>query len=77
MVYVCEEILELTSCDVIAMLDVALDPAKQKVKVKTKSGDDGAELSLSAKLPFVLTNRDESLKLTVSLETKPPAQLVK
>lgn len=75
MVYVCEEILELTSCDVIAMLDVALDPAKQKVK--TKSGDDGAELSLSAKLPFVLTNGDESLKLTVSLETKPPAQLVK
>jgi hypothetical protein len=78
-VHVCEDILVLgAECDILDILGVVLDPAKLKTKVKTRSDDeDGADLALSAKLPFLLTNGGGEIKLTVSLKTSPPAQLVK
>jgi hypothetical protein len=78
-VHVCEDVLVLgAECDILDVLDVVLDPTKLKTKVKTRSDDeDGAELALNAKLPFLLTNGGGSIKLTVSLKTSPPAQLVK
>jgi hypothetical protein len=77
-IHVCEDVLMLgAQCDIIAMLDVVVDPTKLKLKAKTKSGGDGAVLAFAAKLPFVLTDGDEAVKLTVSLKAAPPAQLVK
>jgi hypothetical protein len=76
--HVCEDVLGLgAECVVIAGLDVVVDPARLKTKVKTKSGAEGAELGLGAKLPFLLTDGDDEVKVTVSLKTSPPAQLVK
>jgi hypothetical protein len=77
-VHVCEDVLMLgPQCDFIATLDVVVDPARLKTKVKTKSGSDGPVLALGAKLPFLLTDGEDDAKVTVSLKTDPALQLLK
>lgn len=76
--HVCEDVLGLgAECDLLATLDVEVDPTRLKTKAKIKEGSDGVGLSLGAKLPFLLTDGDESVKVSVSIKTSPPAQLVK
>jgi hypothetical protein len=78
-VHVCESVLLLgPECGFLALLDVAVDPTKLKLKVKTSFGNgDGATLSLAGKLPFVLSNGVDELRATFSVKTSPPAELVK
>jgi hypothetical protein len=70
MVHVCEDVLGLPSliCDEIALLDVVVDPAKLKTKVKTSAGSSGDVLQFGTKLPFVLTDGNESVRATVALK---------
>lgn len=76
MIHVCEDILLLgPMCAGIAGLDVVFDPAKIKLKVKTSS--DPAELALSGKIPFALSNGMEQAKVAVSLKSSPPLEITK
>jgi hypothetical protein len=75
-IHVCEDVLGLgAACDFIATLDVVMDPTRLKTKAKVSA--DGTELKFGAKLPFLLTDGEDDAKVTVSLKTSPPAQLVK
>ena len=78
-VHVCEGILGLgAGCDEILTLDVIVDSSRLKLKVKASAGNgSGATLALSAKIPFVLTDGVDEAKVTISLKTSPPAELVK
>jgi len=79
LLHICEDILMLgTACDQVALLDVEVDPAKLQLKAKTNAGNgDGATLALSAKLPFVLTNGVDAVRVSFSIKSSPPADLVK
>ena len=70
MVHVCEDVLGLPSfvCDEIALLDVVVDPAKLKTKVKTSASASGDVLQFGTKLPFVLTDGNEAIRATVALK---------
>ena len=76
MQHVCEEIVGLgAGCDVIATLDV-LYPSPLQFKVKTKAANGAVPtLQLSAKLPFVLTDGGNPVKVTLSLKSSPPVEL--
>jgi hypothetical protein len=51
--HVCADVLGLGSqCDLIPLLDVVLDPAKQKLKLKGKSKDGLENLKAKGKFPF-------------------------
>ena len=78
LLHICEDILLLGSaCDTVALFGVEVDPAKIQLKAKTNAGSDGATLALAAKLPFVLTTPDRAVRVSFSMKTSPPAELVK
>lgn len=76
MVHICEDILVLdqSTCDLVASLDVVVDAAKTKFKVKTSAGAPST-LQLAGKIPFVLTDGGNPVKVSLSLKTSPPAEL--
>jgi len=72
MVHICNDVLNLdpTTCGIIASLDVVTDPSKIKFKLKTSAR--GPVLSVSGKIPFVLTDGTDSVKLSLSLKSSGP-----
>ena len=79
LLHICQDILMLGStCDQVALFEVAADPAKVQLKAKTNAGNgDGATLALAAKLPFVLNNGADDVRVSFSMKSSPPAELVK
>ena len=79
LLHICQDILMLgTQCDLVALFEVEVDPAKVQLKAKTNAGNgDGATLALAAKLPFVLMNGTDAVRVSFSMKSSPPAELVK
>lgn len=79
LLYICTDVLVLgPACDELALLDAVVDPGRLQLKAKTNAGNGGgATLSLAAKLPFVLTDGVDSTRVSFSIKTSPPADLVK
>ena len=76
MQHICEELVGLSAgCSQIATLDV-LYPSPLQIKVKTKAPNGAVPtLQLSAKLPFVLTDGMDAVKVSLSIKSSPPAEL--
>jgi hypothetical protein len=68
--HVCVDVLELgAECDFLLTLDVVIDLAKQKIKLKAKAKDGVEVLAAAGKLPFaMLAGAEQVVKVTIGFK---------